>query len=85
MIENRLSVLLGERRMNVRELAQATGLNYGGLLNMYKGRTTRYDAHVLAGLCGYFGVGVGDLLVYVPDDGRAPSPGGRAPAGARDR
>ncbi len=71
MIENRLSVLLGERRMNVRELARASGLDYGGLLNMYHGKTTRYDAHVLAGLCTYFGVGIGELLVYVPADTEA--------------
>ncbi len=68
MIENRLSVLLGERRMNVRELAKATGIDYGGLLSMYHGRTTRYDAHVLAGICRYFEIQVGDLLVYVPGE-----------------
>ncbi len=66
VIDNRLSVLLGERRMNVRELSKATGLDYGGLLSMYHGKTKRYDAHVLVGLCRYFGIGIGDLLVYVP-------------------
>jgi putative transcriptional regulator len=66
MIENRLSVLLGERRMSVAELQRATGLHYGSLLDMYNGRTQRFDGHVLARLCDFFGVELGELLVYAP-------------------
>lgn len=67
MIDNNLSVLMGARRINARDLAKATGLDYGTILSMQSGKTGRFDAHVLAKLCEYFNVGIGDLLVYVPD------------------
>ncbi len=67
VINNRVSTLMGERRLSVRRLATETGLSYTTAYGMYSGRTTRYDADVLDKLCEYFGVGVGELLQYVPN------------------
>lgn len=68
MIVNRLSTILGERRMSVAELARRAGLTYSVAHGMYSGETQRYDAPVLDKLCQALGVQVGDLLVYVPDE-----------------
>ncbi len=67
MIENRLSTILGARRMSIRELARGADLDYSAAHRFYSGKTTRYDADVLDRLCRFLGVQVGDLLEYVPD------------------
>lgn len=67
MIDNKLSAILGERRMNVAELARRAELSYSVAHGMYSGRTTRYDAPVLDRLCRTLGVQVGDILRYVPE------------------
>lgn len=71
MIENRLSVLLGERRMNVKAFATGAGIAYSSAHSMYHGRTTRWDNDILARTCAFLGVQVGDLLVYRPAEGEA--------------
>ncbi|MDP9378749.1 MAG: helix-turn-helix transcriptional regulator [Chloroflexota bacterium] len=68
VIENRLSILLGERRMSVAEFARGAGVAYATAHQMYHGRTTRWDAPILVKTCRFLGVQVGDLLVYVPRD-----------------
>ncbi len=68
MIENRLSVLLGERRMNIRTFAQGAGINYGSAHSMYHGKTTRWDSDILVAVCKFLDIQVGDLLVYRPDE-----------------
>ncbi len=64
MIENRLSRLLGERRMSVSELQRRTGLAYTTLHSLYHGRTDRIDLDTLDRICRALGVGVGDILEY---------------------
>ena len=67
MIVNRLSRLLGDRRMSVRELARRTGLAESGLYELWNDRTRRVDFHTLDRLCAVLGCTTGDLLEYVPD------------------
>jgi len=68
MIENRLSRLLGERRMSVSELQRRTGLAYTTLHGLYHGRTDRIDFDTLDKLCRALGVSVGDILEYREGD-----------------
>ena len=68
MIENRVSTLLGTKRATIRDLSNDAGLAYVTAHALYHGSTTRVDFDVLNKLCRYFGCGVGDLLVYRPDD-----------------
>lgn len=66
MIECTLSTLLGARRMSIAALARESGIRYASLHALYTNKATRYDAKTLAGICATLGVGVGELLVYVP-------------------
>ncbi len=68
MIDNRLSEVLGRRRMNVSELARGAGISRSAAHKLYHDRTESFDREVLDRVCAFLGVGVGDLLVYVPDE-----------------
>ena len=67
MIVNRLSRLMGERRLSIQELARQSGVSYGALHDLYHARSRRFDADVLDRLCRTLGCGVGDILEYAPD------------------
>ena len=73
MIVNRVSRLLGDRRESVADLARGAGLAYKTAHEMYNGKSRRVDFETLDKLCTYFGVGVGGILEYVPDE-EAPPP-----------
>jgi len=64
MIENRLSRLLGERRMSISELERQTGIPYTSLHALYHGTSKRVDLATLDKLCRALGVSVGDILEY---------------------
>lgn len=81
MIENRLSEILGRRRMNMSELARGAGISYSAAQKLYRDESHSFDRNVLARVCAFLGVQVGELLVYVPTDGSAGSgPPTREPA-----
>jgi DNA-binding Xre family transcriptional regulator len=73
MIECRLKVILAQRDVenrppwNLTDLAKAADLSWSTVSNLANNKTSRYDAHVLDGICRVLNVGVGDLLVYIPD------------------
>lgn len=67
MLSCRLSTLCGERRVPVAEVARATGLARNTVMALYHDRADRFDRATLDKLCGYFGVPIGDLLLYRPD------------------
>ncbi len=64
MIENRLSRLLGERRMSISELERQTGIPYTSLHALYHGTSKRVDLATLDKLCRALSVSVGDILEY---------------------
>ena len=66
MIVNHLPRLLGERRMSVSELHRVSGVPYLSLHQLYHGRAKRADFGTLAAVCRALGIGIGDLLEYVP-------------------
>ncbi len=70
MIENRLSEILGRKRMNVSELARGAGISRSAAHKLYHDTGASFDRDVLAKVCGFLGVQVGDVLRYIPDDGR---------------
>lgn len=67
MIVNRLSRLLGDRRMSIAELQRQTGLSYVTLWNLYQGKSTRVDFETLNKICRALDVQTGDILEYAPD------------------
>lgn len=66
MIVNRLSRLLGDRRMSISELQRQTGLSYVTLHSLYQNKSTRVDFNTLDQICRALGVQPGDLLEYAP-------------------
>lgn len=68
MVTCRFSTLCGEHRVSVAEVKRATGVARNSLLALYHDSATRYDRDTLDRLCAYFGIGIGELLVYTPDE-----------------
>ncbi len=68
MINIRLDYLLLDKRMKLKDLAQATGLavNNLSILKTNKARAIRFST--LNGLCKALNCTPGDLIEYVPDD-----------------
>ena len=64
MIENRLSRILGERRMSIAELERQTGVPYTSLFELYHGRAKRVDLKTLDRICKALHVTPGDILEY---------------------
>ncbi len=67
MIVNRLSRLMGERRLSIQDVAEGTGLAYSGVHALYHAKARRLDLETLNKLCNYFGVGPGELFEWTPD------------------
>jgi putative transcriptional regulator len=67
VLTNRLSRLIGERRVSIREVARETGIAYRALFELYHDRSTRLDLHTLNRLCNYFQVGPEQIFEWQPD------------------
>ncbi len=71
---NRVPELVAERfggkdRINLSQVQADTKLNYATVSKWIKGRhERRIDMAALEAWCKYLGVGVGDILVFVPDE-----------------
>lgn len=67
MIVNRLSRILGERRISIAELQRQTGLSYVTLHSLYSDKSTRIDFETLNKICRALDITPGDILEYAPD------------------
>ncbi len=74
MINVRLDYLLVDRRMKLKDLADATGLAVNNLsvLKTNKARAIRFST--LDSICKALHCTAGDLLEHIPDDRNKPSP-----------
>jgi len=57
----------GADNVVLQHVAQDTRLTYSTVLRWAKHDINKIDAAVLSTWCKYLGVGVGDILEYVPD------------------
>jgi len=62
MIKCHLSRMMGERKINISELAKATGLNRNTITLLYHETSKRIDLDALEKLCRFFDCRVGDML-----------------------
>jgi len=67
-IRNRLSRVMGERRLKIQDVADRAGLAYTTVFALYHDKARRVDLATLDRLCRVLNVGVGDLFEYVPDE-----------------
>jgi putative transcriptional regulator len=67
VIVNRVSRLMGERRLSIQDVSRSTGLAYSVVFDLYHDKSKRFDRETLNKLCRFFGVTVGEILEYQPD------------------
>jgi putative transcriptional regulator len=68
MIKNRLRYRLLDKEVSMKELERMTGKAYSTLWRFANSETAGVSFETLDAVCKALGVGVGDLLEYVPDD-----------------
>lgn len=64
----KLSTLMGEKRYNIQDVFEKTGLSRATVSNLYHDKMQRIDYETLGKLCKLFGCAVGDILEYVDED-----------------
>ena len=64
----KLSTLMGEKRYNIQDVYELTGLSRGTISNLYHDKMQRIDYETLGKLCKLFGCAVGDILEYVDEN-----------------
>lgn len=69
MIKCRLSILMGERKLRVADVARGTGLSRSTVTSLYKETAERVDLDTIDALCDFLGCEVGEL--FVRETGRA--------------
>ena len=55
------------RSVPLSEVAEKAGVDRMSLTRLERGETERFDGEMLAKLCAFYGVEVGDLLEYDPN------------------
>lgn len=68
MINNRLPLILAERKLRVADVVRQTGISKTTLHKIYKDESTQIDFDTIDKLCNFLGVKMGDIFEYVPDD-----------------
>ncbi len=67
MIINRVSIVIGERRMTISETAKLAGIGYSTMDNIYRNNTKGIDFETLNRLCFALDCKPGELFDYIPD------------------
>ena len=73
MIRCHLSSLMGRDKLNIANVARATGLNRSTVTALYRETATRVELPAIEQLCALFKCNVGDLLEVVPDGSKGAS------------
>ena len=66
MIRCHLSSLMGREKLNIADVARATGLNRSTVTALYRETATRVELPAIEKLCALFHCSVGELLEVVP-------------------
>ena len=67
MIKNKLSAIMGEKRIKMSELSRMTGLSYQTVFRVYYDKTQSIDFSTLSKICWALECDVADILGYAPD------------------
>jgi putative transcriptional regulator len=68
MIRCHLSSLMGRDKLNISDVARATGLNRSTITALYRETATRVELPAIEQLCALFNCTVGELFEVVPAD-----------------
>jgi len=64
MIVNKLSEIMGRRRLSQRDVVRGTGLAINTVAGLYNDKAKRVDMETLDKLCDFLEVSVGEILVH---------------------
>lgn len=64
MIINRLSEIMGRKRLSQKDVVAGTGLSVNTVAGMYHDSSKRVDLDTLDKLCEFLEVGVGEILEH---------------------
>ncbi len=64
MINNKFSVLLGERLIKITEISERTGISRTTLTNLYYKRSKSISFDVLNKLCEFFDCSIEDIIEF---------------------
>lgn len=64
MIINKISEVMGRKRLKISDVVEGTGLARNTVAELYHGRAKRVDLETLDKLCIYLDVGVSSLLEH---------------------
>nr|WP_281278016.1 helix-turn-helix transcriptional regulator [Paenibacillus rhizophilus] len=60
-------MLMAEKKIrSINKLSKETGVSAPALGRLYDGTNIRIDYSTIEALCDYFGIGIGELLEFVP-------------------
>lgn len=68
MIENRLSEIMGRKRLKVADVVTGTGLAINTVSGLYHDRVKRVDLETLDKLCEFLQCDVGDILQHYKEE-----------------
>lgn len=67
MIKNKLSEIMGKRRINMAELAREAGLTHVTVFKIYHNRTQTIQLETINKLCNVLNCRIQDIFEHVPD------------------
>lgn len=67
MINNRLSEILGKKRIRMSELEKMTGLSQTAVINLYYNRTKSVNFDTMNKICNALECNTQELFEHVPD------------------
>lgn len=63
VVRNNLRVLMAKHKMNIQDVADATGLSRKSISKLYNETSVQITFDVIARLCALFQCDIGDLLI----------------------
>lgn len=67
MIKNKLSEMMGIRRMNMAEVARVANLNHVTVFKIYHDKTKTIELETINKLCFALNCNIQDIFEYIPD------------------
>lgn len=67
MIRNKLSEIMGRRRLNMAEVARIAGLSHVAVFRIYHGKTKTIELETINKLCYALNCRIQDIFEYIPD------------------
>lgn len=67
MIKNNLKIILAERNLSMKKLADMTGIRYATLYVFTKNTNNSANYTVMNKICEVLNITPGDMLIYEPD------------------